>query len=139
MRKHKQQTSPLHPVDDLEASCYLLLAAAGDLPWSKVKKPMSKKIRSGKMAMGELGYKCKSKLATCLVDVIRSCRATQAALGSSVAARACNCPAAGSDAADAVRLSAVEAAGNPANAADIKACWCVLYTKMERQLSAFAT
>ena len=93
LRKHKQQMSPLHPIDDLEASCYLLLAAAGDLPWAKLKSPTSKKIRSGKMAMGGQGYKCKSKLATALVDAIRSCRAAQAALGSSIAARACSCPA----------------------------------------------
>ena len=51
LRKHICTTEPLHPLDDLEAVCYLLLASISSLPWRRAVGGKSPAIRKGKDGM----------------------------------------------------------------------------------------
>ena len=51
LRKHLCTTEPLHPLDDLEAVCYLLLASISSLPWRRAVGGKSPAIRKGKDGM----------------------------------------------------------------------------------------
>ena len=118
LRKHSHPTdhAPLHPLDDLEAVCYLLLSCLNALPWVQL-KPGSKGIEAGKRGLTRnSGAGAKATLASALGEAAGWVREAQAALPAGVKNGICACSAAGPGA---------------------RVCWCGMYTRLSAQLGRF--